>query len=55
MSKNSIIKKSFMNKRTKQFSVVIPKKEIKAIDPSIKSSKDFTVKIQIIRSRRIKK
>jgi len=46
------LKKVFQNKRTKQFSVTIPSKKLKAITPIIKTISDFHKKIEIIVRRK---
>lgn len=52
MAKNMIIRKLFVNKKNKQLSVTIPKKEIKARDPTIKFNEDLFVKLIIFNKRR---
>lgn len=46
-----MIRKAFVNKKTKQYSVTIPKKEISAIDPTLKYNKDLFVRIRILKSK----
>jgi len=40
-----IIKNFFKNKKNKQISFVIPKKKLKAIDPSLKFNEDLFVEL----------
>ncbi len=47
-----IIKKASVNKRTKQLSVIIPKKEIKKLNPTIKFGKDLFVKLEVFNKRK---
>ena len=47
MSKKKIIQKVFLNKNNKQLSVNIPRKKLKAIDPTIKFGEDLFVEIKI--------
>jgi len=46
-----MIRKAFINKKTKQYSVTIPRKQINAINPSIKYSDDLFVKVQILKRK----
>lgn len=43
-----IIRKVFVNKRNKQLSVSISKKQLKKIDPSIKFSEALFVELKIV-------
>lgn len=49
---DKIIRKTFLNKRTKQLSVTIPKREVKAIDPSIKFGEEIFVELKILKKGR---
>ncbi len=51
MSKK-IIRKVFVNKKTKQLSVSIPKKKLKLMDPTIKFGEDLFVEIKLVRRKR---
>jgi len=46
-----IIRKAFVNKKTKQLSVSIPKKKLKLMDPSIKFGEDLFIEITIAKGR----
>jgi len=50
--RKKIVKKVFINKRTKQLSVSIPKKKLKKLDPTIKFNEDLFVEIKLIRKKR---
>ena len=52
MLKKFMIRKVFVNKKTKQASVTISKKEMKKIDPSIKFSDKLFVELRILKGRR---
>ena len=52
MLKKFMIRKVFVNKKTKQASVTISKKEMKKIDPSIKFSDELFVELRILKERR---
>ena len=52
---NSIIKRMFLNKRTKQLSVTIPKKEFKAMNPSLKFSDELFVELKIVKKKKKKR
>ena len=47
-----IQQKVFVNKRTKQLSVIIPKKMIKSKDPTIKFDEDLFVSLDIFNKKR---
>ncbi len=47
-----IIRKVFVNKRNKQLSVPLSKKEIRATNPTIKFGEDLFVKLEFIKKRR---
>ena len=49
---NIIIKKVFVNKRTKQLSVTIPKKKLKAMNPKIKFGEDLFVELRILKRKK---
>ena len=46
-----IIRKVFTNKKNKQLSVSLSKKEIKKIDPTIKFGKDLFVSLEIFNKK----
>ena len=50
MSKK-IIRKVFVNKRNKQLTVPLSKKELKAADPDIKFGDDLFVELKILKGR----
>ena len=52
---NKYIRKLFINKRNKQLTVPLSKKEIKAIDPSIKFDKNLFVSLTIFNKKKVKK
>lgn len=45
----SIVRKVFVNKKNKQLTVPLSKKQIKKIEPSIKFDEDLFVKIYMIK------
>ncbi len=47
-----ITRKVFMNKKNKQLSVPLSKKEIRAVDPTIRFDDDLFVKLEIFRKKR---
>ncbi len=47
-----IVRKLFINKRTKQLSLTIPKKEIRASDPTIKFDENLFVRLEFIRRKK---
>ncbi len=49
MSSKTFIRKAQVNSRTKQLSVTLPKKQLKAIDPSLKFDKNLFVELRIIK------
>lgn len=44
-----IVRKVFMNKNNKQMSVVLPKKEIKKLDPTLKFGENLFVKLEVFK------
>lgn len=50
----AIIRKMFVNKRTKQLSVTIPKKAFRELDPTIKFGDELFVKLEIFKRRKRK-
>ena len=52
MAHKKIIRKVFVNKRNKQLSVPLSKKEIKAVNPTIKFSDNLFVKITIFNKKK---
>jgi len=49
---SKIIRKVFVNKKNKQLSVSIPKKQIKMLDPTIKFDKDLFVELKILKRKK---
>ncbi len=49
---SKIVRKVFVNKRNKQLSVPLSKKEIKSVEPSIKFSEDLFVEIKLIKKKK---
>lgn len=47
-----LVRKPFINKKTKQLSVSIPKKEWKRIDPTLKFGDDLFVELRVFRKKR---
>lgn len=47
MVKKTIVRKVFVNKKTKQMSVSLSKKEIKTVDPTIKFGKHLFVRLEV--------
>ena len=47
----TIVRRVFVNKKTKQLSVTIPKKEIKKMDPTIKFSDNLFVKVEVFKKK----
>ncbi len=47
-----IIRKVFMNKKNKQLTVPLSKKEIKKIDPTIKFGDDLFVELRILKRKK---
>ena len=47
-----LIRKPFINKRTKQMSVSIPRKELKKIDPTLKFGDDLFVELRVFRKKK---
>lgn len=52
MAKVYITKKVFVNKKTKQLSVSLPKRRLKRMDPTIQFDKDLFVRLEILRRKR---
>lgn len=46
-----IIRKVFINKKNKQGTVTLPKKQLKAMDPTIKFNKDLFVELRIMKKK----
>ena len=51
MAHKTIVRKVFVNKRNKQLTVPLSKKEIKAIDPTIKFSDNLFVRLRIFKKK----
>lgn len=52
MSNKTIIRKVFVNKNNKQLTVPLSKKQIKAVDPTIKFNEDLFVELKILKGRK---
>ena len=52
MAKKKIVRKVFVNKKNKQLTVPLSKKQIKKINPSIKFNEDLFVSLEIFNKRR---
>jgi len=55
MSRKNIVVKPFINKRTKQLSVTIPKKKLKKLDPTLKFGEDLFVRLEVFKKKQRKK
>jgi hypothetical protein len=51
MTKKSMVRKVFVNKKNKQLTVPLSRKEIKKIDPTIRFSDNLFAKIEIFRRK----
>jgi len=51
---NKILVKPFINKRTKQMSVIIPKRKLKKLNSTIKFDKDLLISLEIFDKKRKK-
>lgn len=49
---SKIIRKVFVNKKNKQLSVSIPKKQFKILDPTIKFNEDLFVELRILKRKK---
>ncbi len=49
MSSKTFIRRVMINSRTKQLSVTIPKKKLKADDPDVKFDKNLFVELRILK------
>ena len=47
-----VIRKVSVNKRTKQLSVTIPKKQLRKMDPDLKFGEDLFVELKILKRRK---
>ena len=47
-----VIRKVSINKRTKQGSVTLPKKELRSLDPNLKFGEDLFVELKILKRRK---
>ncbi len=52
---SKIIRKVFINKKNKQLSVSLPKKEFRKLDPTIKFGEDLFVELRIVKKKGVKK
>ncbi len=55
MAKKSITRKVFVNKRTKQLSFSLSKKQLKRMKPSLRFGEDLFVEIQLDSIKNLKK
>lgn len=55
MAKKSITRKVFVNKRTKQLSISLSKKQLKRMKPSLRFGEDLFVEIQLDSIKNLKK
>lgn len=51
MGDDKIVRKVFVNKKNKQFSVTLSKKQLKAVDPTIKFGENLFVEIKILKRK----
>ena len=49
---HKIIRKVFLNKKNKQLMVTLPKKEMRANDPTIKFNEELFVELRIFKRRK---
>ncbi len=47
-----MVRKAFMNKKTKQLSITLSKKEIKSVDPSVKFGENLFVELKILKRKK---
>lgn len=47
-----IVRKASVNKRTKQLSITLPKKEMKKLHPTIKFGEDLFVELDFLRNKK---
>ncbi len=52
MAKKFMVRKVFINKKTKQPIVTLSKKELRKIDPSIKFGDNLFVRLEILRGKK---
>ncbi len=52
MAGKTIIRKVFINKKNKQMSVSLSKKEIRTVDPTIKFGKHLFVRLEVFNKER---
>ncbi len=52
MVKKSVVRKVFINKKTKQGSVTLPKKELKKLNPNLKFGKHLFVRLEIFKNEK---
>lgn len=52
MSEKKIIKKAFVNKRNKQLSITLSKKQMKKINPSIKFGENLFVELKVFNKKK---
>ena len=51
MTKKSVIRKVNFNKKTKQGSVTLPKKELKKLNPNLKFGEHLFVRLEIFKKK----
>ena len=49
---DKVIRKASINKRTKQLSVTIPKKEFRKMNPELKFGEELFVELKILKRKR---
>lgn len=49
-----IIRKVFVNKRNKQLTISIPKKELKRVNPEVKFNKIMFVQIKVVKEPKLR-
>ncbi len=52
MAKRFMVRKVFINKKNKQLTVPLSRKEIKKINPTIKFNKNLFVRLEIFRGKK---
>lgn len=49
---DKVIRKAFINKRTKQLSVTVPKRELKKMNPDLKFGDELFVELKILKRKK---
>lgn len=55
MARKKMVRKVFINKKTKQGMVTLPKKQMKLADPSLKFGDDLFVELEVFKKKTGKK